>query len=249
MKKVISPVKCMVWTANGRSKQPVRGFCKIEWDDARLSISGVIGPMSNGDCRGSCGQCTEEIREGTPISAEGWTREMVDKFCEIWDRWHLNDLRPCCEHQRELGWMDEAIEPITLYHYKLRKEADDKKKEAEKAALRHLREGKPFTPDTEQVFYSNLKIFLDQYRPVEETELAEYYEPYKSCIGTPATETKTRGWVGFDEDPKGILCKPCPVCGYKYGTAWKTEEVPQDVIDWLFALPDTPVEPAWSSMR
>lgn len=48
-----------------------------------------------------------------------------------------------------------------------------------------------------------------------------------------------------DEHPDGILCKPCPVCGYKYGTSWLMEEVPEDVIDWLFALPDTTVKPAW----
>ena len=39
--------------------------------------------------------------------------------------------------------------------------------------------------------------------------------------------------------------KPCPVCGYQYGHAWQTEEVPQEVIDWLFNLPESPVVPAW----
>ena len=243
MNKVISPVKCMVWTQSGRSKQPVRGFCKIEWDGTKLSITGVIGPMSNGDCRGSCVQCTDEIRDGTPISAEGWTREMVDKFCDIWDRWHLNDMNPCCEHQRKLGWMDQAREPMTLYHYKLRPEAEAKKKMAEKAALTNLRDGKPFTPDTEQIFYANLEQFPDRYRPFE-GELAEYYEPFTG-LTHGAEEKMTRGWVRFDEDDQGILCKPCPVCGYKYGTAWLREDVPQDVIDWLFTLPDTPVRPAW----
>lgn len=55
----------------------------------------------------------------------------------------------------------------------------------------------------------------------------------------------TMDWHCPDEHPDGILGKPCPVCGYQYGHAWQTEEVPQEVIDWLFALPDTPVKPAW----
>ncbi len=78
-------------------------------------------------------------------------------------------------------------------------------------------------------------------------ELAPYYEPKKPLFpgDSGPFETKTRGWVSFDENEAGILGKPCPVCGYKYGTAWQTEEVPQNVIDWLFALPDSRRKPAW----
>ena len=41
------------------------------------------------------------------------------------------------------------------------------------------------------------------------------------------------GWLKPEEHPEGLLCRPCPVCGYRYGTSWVREEVPQDVIDWL----------------
>lgn len=33
--------------------------------------------------------------------------------------------------------------------------------------------------------------------------------------------------------------------GYKYGSKWLREEVPEDVIEWLMALPDSPTKPAW----
>ncbi len=33
--------------------------------------------------------------------------------------------------------------------------------------------------------------------------------------------------------------------GYKYGSKWLREEVPDDVIEWLMALPDSPTKPAW----
>jgi|SRR6478735_4612252 len=36
-----------------------------------------------------------------------------------------------------------------------------------------------------------------------------------------------------------------PDGGYKYGSAWLREEVPQDVLDWLFSLPDADMTPAW----
>ena len=45
--------------------------------------------------------------------------------------------------------------------------------------------------------------------------------------------------------PNGLLGKPCPVCGYKYGTSWLREDVPEDILDWLANLPPSPVRPAW----
>ncbi|MBQ6403878.1 MAG: hypothetical protein IJI27_08230 [Oscillospiraceae bacterium] len=241
MKKIVMPAICRGWTNSGREIE-ANGFCKIEWDSGKLSISGVIGPRSSGNCAGSAGQCYEEIQAGRP--AQGWDREMLDKFIEIWKRWHLNNLNPACEHQRELGWPEQAKEEMTLYRYHLKREAHEKQRAAEKDALSHLRKGEPFTPDAEQVFYAALPSSIDVYDPINE-EQAKYYEPWSGSSVYRATEKKTRGWVRFDEDPRGILCKPCPVCGYKYGTAWLREEVPQDVIDWLFALPDTLVRPEW----
>jgi len=44
---------------------------------------------------------------------------------------------------------------------------------------------------------------------------------------------------------EGVLLKPCPVCGYKYGSAWLYEPVPHVVITWLEFLPETKVKPAW----
>lgn len=235
MKKVINPCMCEVY--NGRA----RGFVKIEYDDGRLSLCGVIGPMSNGNAKGSCGQCIDEIREGEPT--EGWTREMLDKLCQIWDRWHLNDMNPCCEHQRELGWLEKARENVTLYHFRLKREVCDAQKEAEKAAIAALKAGKPFYPTKEQTRVANLAYSIvtsDAYAPEE-------YEPKKPLYSgdTGPTETKALGWLRPEEHPEGLLCRPCPVCGYKYGTSWKNEEVPQKVIDWLFSLPDTRVKPAW----
>jgi hypothetical protein len=40
------------------------------------------------------------------------------------------------------------------------------------------------------------------------------------------------GWEKYDEHPS----EPCPVCGYKYGSAWLIEEIPDDIIDVLHEL-------------
>ena len=243
MKKIINPCTCEVYSCSG-IKGTARAFAKIEFDGKRLSICGVVGPLSNGNCRGGAGQCVEKIRAGSPTAE--WTEEMLNKFCDIWDRWHLNDMNPCCEHQRKLGWLDEAREEITLYHYRLTDQASRTKREAEKAAVTALRRGKTFTPTAEQSFFASLPYGLNIYEAQKE-ELAQHYKPKKPLYAgdTGSTETKTRGWVSFTESKFGILCKPCPVCGYKYGTAWQTEEVPQEIIDWLFNLPNTTRRPAW----
>lgn len=67
-------------------------FCKIEIKDGRLSISGVEGPKSNGDCRGSCGQI-DMHPWGIKEYAAGWDATLEAKFREAWGKWHLNDMR------------------------------------------------------------------------------------------------------------------------------------------------------------
>ena len=112
MKKVISPCVCKVYTLSG-NEAAARAFCEIQFEDGRLSITGVIGPMPSGNCRGGAGQCVDAIREGRPC--DEWTQEMLDKFCSIWDEWHLNDMRPYCKHQKELGWDKLAVtHPVPL---------------------------------------------------------------------------------------------------------------------------------------
>lgn len=68
-------------------------FAKIEYKAGKLSISGVIGPMSNGDCLGSCGQWVMSMAPQGIDPAPGWTAEIVQLFLQYWDKWHLNDLQ------------------------------------------------------------------------------------------------------------------------------------------------------------
>jgi len=37
----------------------------------------------------------------------------------------------------------------------------------------------------------------------------------------------------------------CPECGYRLGTSWLREELPESVIEFLKALPPTDTQPAW----
>ncbi len=58
-------------------------------------------------------------------------------------------------------------------------------------------------------------------------------------------ETKSTSWLTEKEHPEGVLSKPCPTCGYKYGTAWKKQEVPRDALNFLFTLPKADQAPPW----
>lgn len=236
--KIINPCQCKVF--DGSNERTVNAFCKITYQNGQLSITGVVGPKSNGDSCGSCGQCKDEISHGTP--AKGWTDEMLKKFCSIWDTWHLNYMRPFCEHQKALGWNQLASVKVKIFHYMMTSEALDKKKAAEKAALDALREGRTFTPTELDVFYSNLEYLKDS--PVELLDDPNY-KPDPSLLSGGAVSVKSLGLLTPAEHPEGILGKACPVCGYKYGTAMLSEEVPVDVLKWLFSLPDAGLKPAW----
>lgn len=165
----------------------VRGsvFCRIQYDGKRLSITGVEGPMRNGDCRGSAGQIADTLSEITTY-ATGWDADKVARFADTWCRWHLNDMRPGCEHQRAEGWGKRPIDP-----------------------------SKP----------------LNTYG--------------RHFPGQGSDSWNMLAWVRPDEHPAGLLTKPCPVCGYKYGTSWLTEDVPAEVIEYLASLPDADTAPAW----
>ena len=58
--KVVEPCTCEV---NGRNYP---AYAKIEFIDGNLSICGVIGPTSNGNCIGSAGQCVDCLLYTSP---------------------------------------------------------------------------------------------------------------------------------------------------------------------------------------
>lgn len=85
-----------------------RVYCSIEFKDGELSISGVEGPLVRGNCLGSCGQIMDGVYWDMISLDKGWSPEILKRFIEIWDKWHLNHLHAECEHQERLGWTRET---------------------------------------------------------------------------------------------------------------------------------------------
>lgn len=229
IKKIINPCVCIADDGH----HAIDAFCEIIYDGGKLSISGVIGPQPKGDCLGSSGQCIDDIRKGTPVRE--WTRQMLDEFCDIWERWHNNDLRPYCKHQEKLGWNEVAKKKVFMYEYVITPEAFHKKRKAERDALEALRKGELFAPTREQVRYANMKHSLSSWNP-------KAPDGYKE----KCKFEQRLGHLLYEKDhPDGLLGKPCPVCGYQYGSQWLQEEVPQDVLDFLNGLPESKTTPLW----
>lgn len=204
------------------------GFCgTVNEGKLRLSISGVVGPKPNGDARGSCGQCVEALDELTAL-APGWTPDMVARLRDVWKRWHLNDMRAGCEHQRD--W--PTTEPIEVVSYGLTTEAmrlrDTTRARLADAALR----GETVELDARARALAGLADWY-QYRFAP----PDADSPLSGCYEVRKRETKMAGWVLESEHPRGLLSKACPTCGYRYGSAWLYEAVPEDVLSFLAGLP------------
>lgn len=235
--KILQPTFAEVHTGRlGDQPFNVPVYVKITFDDKRrrLSITGVEGPRSNGDAWGSCGS---GIKLTTEHGVSGdWTEEMVTKFSEIWERWHLNDMRAGCKHQRAEGWgkgdLDVVSYKLTANGVRVRQDA------IERAGVAAARGEAPKLSAVERALIVDEEWFKPKYHaaPANEALAALYEEKH---------ETRTAGSVYPHEHPSGVLAKPCPTCGYKYGTLWCFEEVPQDVLAWLKALPETDGKPAW----
>ena len=115
MKKIINPCKVKI------GKQFAQVFCKIEYTNARLSITGVIGPNRWGNARGGCGQIDMEFAHRNPKDNDprytdlyrpgtsdmqlnnGWNRRTWYNFLDAWKNHRMNDLHAECEHQHARG--------------------------------------------------------------------------------------------------------------------------------------------------
>lgn len=232
MNKIINPCTCEVY-----DEKQVQAYIKIKYKDNRLSLCGVVGPMTNGNCKGSAGQCTDEIRKGTPT--EQWTSEMLVKLCDIWDEWHLNDMKADCEHQRaDKEFQQQKSETVIVYKWlHLLDEVSKEKKAVSEYVEKELFENSTVTLTERQHFLYRLQSCI--YNHVGDYDTSLYVHKENDI------EHKALNWITPEQHERGLLCKPCPVCGYKYGSSWKTIDVPDEVINWLFTLPDTTRKPAW----
>lgn len=192
-------------------------------ENNNLSIScGIWEKVRNGRwMEYSFGQCQDTLLECFPRNKE------IKEIVKVWERWHLNDMRPNCVHQVGPDWTSRDVQ---IYHFTTKMSVFKATQQAEKRARLAIEQGSAFYPTVEETILANLKHSITQTTPDLSEELAKHYEPKKETTYSRPVETKKTGWLSEKEHPEGYLSKPCPVCGYKYGSAWLTEEIPADVI-------------------
>ena len=238
MKKIINP--CTVKTLKS---EEVDAFCEISFENNKLRIHGVVGPILGGGCWGECGQCINDIRNGTPV--DGWDVKMINRFCDTWKRWHLNDMRPECEHQRADGWRELAEKNITFYEFVLKHEFFEKRDKLKEEIIEMAKNGESISLNDDQKALLNLEDSVT----LEKNHINDFYR-FCRKFEMPARVVNFSGTGKNDifaehESPNGLLYKPCPVCGHKYDESYLKEDVPQSVIEFLFNLPDSKKTPAW----
>jgi hypothetical protein len=111
MRKIVIPVKI-----KGVNGIYFNVKVSISYNESRLSIVGTSSIMS--------GQINEYLESLDPRDyrlCPDWTEEMYRRLLDIWERWHLNDMRAGCSHQRAMDWnRDEHLDkpcPICGYKY------------------------------------------------------------------------------------------------------------------------------------
>lgn len=191
---------------------------KEKGDKKVFSASGDIWQSNHRDIL--CGgQCLDELNKYLKGD------ETFDKIYRLWKLYHLNDMHAECEHQRELGWEEIAEEQIYLYHWSLNIETIRQQDDIKKLALNAVKKGETFTPTKEQSWSYNLDYRITTEIDELPEELKQYYKSSEG-ICCEHVETKNASSVYEKDHSKGILCKPCPVCGYKYGSSWLYEPIP-----------------------
>jgi hypothetical protein len=163
-------------------------------------------------------------------------------------------MRPYCTHQKALGWDNTANIKVNFSVFTLKSDVITEKNKVEKEVLDYAKRGIAYkTTDVEM-----LLLNLDYYAVTNEPEKHKVYleKYYNLCKDI---KTITLGWLceGVDgviyhskydiKHVDGILSKPCPECGYKYGSSWLKEEIPSDVIEWLDFLPISVYPSPWKT--
>ncbi len=208
---------------------------KIKDGKGRLSITGVEGPRSNGDARGSCGQCIESLDRLESMYYQ-WTADDKIKLKNIWETWHLNDMKAGCEHQDadKVNWDTRKMIQVPKIGYgKNYKRASDL-----------ILKGVSSWEEYQELLSESkmLELAHDNNKVANEEKIKKAVE-----LGVLKVEFESKNACHTyeKEHSEGFLSKPCPICGWKWGNGWGYREVPAEVLKWLAGLPESDTPHPW----
>lgn len=176
-----------------------------------------------------CGQIRDEIAEFFPEA-------------EPFFQYHLNGLNAGCSHQRALGWghgrdVALAAADCTLAQLHVLNEEIANKTFKDRQSL-----------IVDMLLHTSSIDLLRKAGISPTIHAVELLDRVKTGADLAKTCPAMNTWLE-DEAKRQIPDKyftsaifkdsinaPCPECGYKYGTEWLFEPLPQSVIDWVNSL-------------
>lgn len=122
-----------------------------------------------------------------------------------------------------------AGKEIAVRHFVMNDEVLRQTSDIKKRILECAKNGTNTNVSNEEKFILNLKYRLKTHEKELGDELKKYYRLDKE-------EVNHLGWLTQEQHPQGILSKPCPICGYKYGNAWNYVPIPKEDEEIIFLL-------------
>ena len=102
-------------TTSGRKINAVDVTIELKNKEGRgeeFTASGTVWNASHTDCI-MAGQCLDELMKHRELK----NNRTFKKIHGLWKVYHLNGMRPECEHQRALGWKEKAGELVNIYTF------------------------------------------------------------------------------------------------------------------------------------
>lgn len=145
----------------------------------------------------------------------------INLFSLLLNRWNYNNLRPCCKHV-DYSKVENNIIPIYLVD--LKPETKNKIKRIKNYVVSELLKYDRATLTEEQKEILNLSEYVDyeQYKDFPEDLKAYYY-----CEIVNYEKARFVSWY---DNPEGLINRPCPVCGQRYGEKYCFERIPDNVL-------------------
>lgn len=195
---------------------------KEDGDKKRFSVSASVWNAFHSDIVAG-GQCLDSLQpyfKHSPIFTE---------IFRLWKLYHLNDMHAACIHQAAQGWEEQAAEKVTLYVFTMTTEAIRERDALKRRILTAAQNGEAWkTSPVEQLLLS-LEYSVKSENEALPENISGYYKLKEK-------EVKVCGWLHPEEHSRGILGKPCPVCGYKYGHGWQYFPIPAEDEEIIYKL-------------
>jgi len=192
-------------------KYPVTVEVELKEREAGKPVFTACAQVGRGNRFVMGGQCLDDIKREFYDQLEN--KEKFDTILKLWEKYHLNDSKAWCEHNN----YGEGIQKDVTLHSLYPTEEYERLSRVRELPKRHL--------EVTDAGMKNVPKALYDYSSWEIRERSN-------------TQKKSTGWITYDEtfSPDGLIGKPCPVCGCKYGRGWYYKPIEKNDLETMEAL-------------